>query len=119
MDLQDGFGVTPDIRTRMKIAMFYVRDLMFLIIWAGIIFMISDIFPPDMQLETVCFWVVGIGYGVWLVCPSLGNHGKRNWELLIYDFFPKKHDLKASIMGFSLNKRLKGCGSDDFCSTQW
>ena len=71
MDLQDGFGVTPDIRTRMKIAMFYVRDLMFLIIWAGIIFMISDIFPPDMQLETVCFWVVGIGYGVWLVCPSL------------------------------------------------
>lgn len=108
MDLQDGFGVTPDIRTRMKIAMFYVRDLMFLIIWAGIIFMISDIFPPDMQLETVCFWVVGIGYGVWLVCPSLGNHGKRNWELLIYDFFPKKTRFKSLDYGVFVKQKSEG-----------
>ncbi len=105
MDLQDGFGVTPDIRTRMKIAMFYVRDLMFLIIWAGIIFMISDIFPPDMQLETVCFWVVGIGYGVWLVCPSLGNHGKRNWDYSFMISFRKRHDLKASIMGVFVKQK--------------
>lgn len=108
MDLQDGFGVTPDIRTRMKIAMFYVRDLMFLIIWAGIIFMISDIFPPDMQLGTVCFWVVGIGYGVWLVCPSLGNHGKRNWELLIYDFFPKKARFKSLDYGVFVKQKIEG-----------
>ncbi|MHA6973657.1 DUF5592 family protein [Levilactobacillus brevis] len=93
--MNQGFGVTPEIRTQMKLAMFYVRDIVFLVGVLGCSVLLGNLFPPQQLVQLICFYVVNSLFGIWLVIQPFSNPGRRNYDLVLSDLIPQQRVFRS------------------------
>lgn len=112
--MNQGFGVTPDIRTQMKLSLFYVRDIVFLVGVIGFSVLLGNFFPPQQSLQLIIFYIANGLMGLWLIIQPFSNPGKRNYELLISDLFPQQRLFRSfdgaefSFTGQIINPEVRG-----------
>lgn len=115
--MNQGFGVTPEIRTQMKLSMFYVRDIVFLVCLIGCSVMLGNLFPPQQTVQMICFYVLNGFMGIWLVIQPFSNPGRRNYDLLISDITPQQREFRSfDPQEFSLTSEIINTevnGNDD------
>ncbi|USS89997.1 DUF5592 family protein [Fructilactobacillus cliffordii] len=75
-------GVTKGINAPMKMAIFFVRDIVVLLGVFGFCVMSANIFPPDQHIRLIIYYIVNMLFTVWLIIPVFSNPGKRNYNLI-------------------------------------
>ncbi|WP_413628343.1 hypothetical protein R4B61_07485 (plasmid) [Fructilactobacillus vespulae] len=80
-------GVAKGVYTLMKMGMFFVRDILTLVVVFGSCVLIGNIFPPDQFGRLIFFYIWNLVFTAWLVFPSFNNPGKRTYNLIWDSFF--------------------------------
>lgn len=93
--MDQSYGVVPEIRAQMKLSMFYVRDIVFLVGILGMSVLLGNFFPPQQSLQLIIFYVVNGIAGLWLVIQPFSNPGKRNYDLLLSDLIPQQRFFRS------------------------
>ncbi len=89
-------GVTPNVKTRMKILMFYVADLVIAIVWFGTAMIIANFaFPPSRVLVNYGYQLINLVFAIWLVITPYHNPGKKNYELIMSDMLMSGHHYQS------------------------
>lgn len=88
-------GVTPGVKTRMKILFFYVFDLTIVVIWWGLSQIISSMVFAGSPIPGIIFQVINIIFVIWLILPPYHNPGKRNYQMLIESILTKSYKYRS------------------------
>lgn len=89
-------GVTPNVKTRMKIFMFYVADIVLVIVWLGTAMIIANfVFPPNRALANYSYQFINLVFAIWLVITPYHNPGKKNYELIMSDVLMGGHHYQS------------------------
>lgn len=75
-------GVAKGINVPMKMAIFFVRDILVLLGAFGFCVLSSNIFPPDQHIRLIFYYFWNMIFAVWLILPVFSNPGKRNYNLI-------------------------------------
>ena len=94
----NGFGVTPDIRSQMKLWFFYVCDIVVFFVFLGFTILLGNLFPAGQGVQLIVFYIINIIFGLWLIIQPLGNPGKRNYEILVHDMLPQQRIFRSYDM---------------------
>ena len=86
---QVNVGVTPGIKTKMKILFFYVFDLTIVVIWWGLSEIVSSMVFSNSPIPGLVFQIINLIFAIWLVLPPYHNPGKRNYQMLIESLIMK------------------------------
>lgn len=88
-------GVTPGIKTRMKIFVFYVFDVVLVVGWWGLSEVISSMVFSSEAIAGLIFQIINVIFAIWLVIPPYHNPGKRNYQMLIESIFTRGYKYRS------------------------
>lgn len=87
-------GVTKGLKSPMKMAIFFVRDILVLLGTFGFCVLTANIFPPNQHVRLIVYYIWNMIFSIWLILPVWGNPGKRNYNMIWDSLFligkPKK-----------------------------
>lgn len=96
MTTMPDMGVTPNVKTRMKIFLFYVADLVLVVIWWGVALVISNlVFSDGHALVNWLFQLVNVLFAIWLVITPYHNPGRKHYQLLLSDLLSRGHRYRS------------------------
>lgn len=85
-------GVTPDVKARMKVFLFYVADIVLVLVWCGVAMIIANLVFPDSRAGiNWLFQGINLVFAVWLVITPYHNPGKKNYQLVINELLMGGH----------------------------
>lgn len=77
---EGNYGVPKGIYTRMKIGLFFARDLLVVGGFFGVYFLMSPLFPKSQGVQQLLFMGVNLLMGIFLILPANGT--QRNFNVL-------------------------------------
>ncbi|MFO1567338.1 DUF5592 family protein [Lactiplantibacillus plantarum] len=89
-------GVTPNVKTRMKIFLFYVTDLVIVVLWWGVAMIVANLVLGDAHgLINWLFQLINVVFAIWLVVTPYHNPGRKNYQLIMSDLLSRGHQYRS------------------------